>query len=373
MLCLGCSVPCAWHPAFLTTFFNNLLKEDAMNHDNAGTGATPRNDDRALWDIIMGIYGYQAVLLAHDLKLFPLLAKGPGTPADIAAGLNIALRPAQALLHACLSLGLVQEQDGKYRLSRVSEEYLLESSPVYFGGFLDYTLANRAVLSFDALKKAVLTNSPQIYGGEDIYKSHEEKQESARSFTRMMHSHSMAPALVWPDKLDLSRYRTMLDIGGGSGAHSIGAALRWANLDAIVLDLESVCEVTREYVAGYGLSGRIRPHVGDMWEDTFPPADVHFYADIYHDFTPEKCRFLTRKSFAGLGSGGRIIVHEMLYNREKNGPFTVAGYDVSMLLWTEGQQFSGQELAAMLSEAGFADVGVIPTLGYWGIVTGRKP
>jgi hypothetical protein len=63
----------------------------------------------------------------------------------------------------------------------------------------------------------------------------------------------------------------------------------------------------------------------------------------------------------------------MLYNNEKTGPFTVAGFDVSMLLWTEGQQFSGGELAAMLADAGFAGVAVTATLGYWGIVTGRKP
>jgi hypothetical protein len=44
-----------------------------------------------------------------------------------------------------------------------------------------------------------------------------------------------------------------------------------------------------------------------------------------------------------------------------------------MLLWTEGQQFSGRELSLMLKEAGFADVRVVPTFGYWHIVTGRKP
>jgi hypothetical protein len=44
-----------------------------------------------------------------------------------------------------------------------------------------------------------------------------------------------------------------------------------------------------------------------------------------------------------------------------------------MLLWTEGKQYSGSELAAMLVEAGFTDVEVKPTFGYWGIVTGRKP
>jgi hypothetical protein len=35
-------------------------------------------------------------------------------------------------------------------------------------------------------------------------------------------------------------------------------------------------------------------------------------------------------------------------------------------------KYSGSELAAMLLEAGFAEVEVKPTFGYWGIVTVRK-
>lgn len=110
-----------------------------------------------------------------------------------------------------------------------------------------------------------------------------------------------------------------------------------------------------------------------LWNDPFPVTDVHFYADIYHDWPPEKGRFLTKKSFDSLPSGGRIIIHEMLYNVEKTGPLMAAAYSVAMLLWTEGQQYSGNELSALLAEAGFADIEVQPSFGYWSIVTGRKP
>ncbi|MBI5234038.1 MAG: methyltransferase [Deltaproteobacteria bacterium] len=332
----------------------------------------PRADDRPLWDIIMGIYGYQAVLLAHDLKLFELLVKKPLTMTEIRDALHIAARPAEALVSACASLGLIEVGDGLCSLSPVAEDYLVEGGPAYFGSFFDLSLAY-GVLAFDRLKKAVLTNVPQVYEGADIYAVHEGEAGRARAFARMMHSHSMAPALAWPDKSDLSSNRLMLDVGGGSGAHSIGAALRWPLLRAVVIDLAVVCEVAEEYIASYGLTDRIGTQALDMWNDPYPPADLHFYSDIYHDFTPEKCRFLTRKSFAGLGPGGRIIIHEMLYDGKKTGPFTVAGYNVSMLMWTEGQQFSGVELSLMLEQAGFTDIEVIPTFGYWHIVTGLKP
>ena len=110
-----------------------------------------------------------------------------------------------------------------------------------------------------------------------------------------------------------------------------------------------------------------------MWTDPFPPADVHFYSMIYQCWTPEKCRFLTGKSFESLRPGGHILIHEMLYNDEKTGPFPIAAFSMIMLGWTEGEQYSGKEISEMLREAGFGNIQVRPTFGYWGIVTAQKP
>jgi ubiquinone/menaquinone biosynthesis C-methylase UbiE len=229
------------------------------------------------------------------------------------------------------------------------------------------------VASVDSLKKAVLTNSPQLYNSEKPFNTHEEQVELARIFTYAMHGHSMAPALVWPELIDLSKYKLLLDIGGGSGAHAIGATLKWSQLQAIVLDLLPVCEVAQEFAMRYGLQNRIKTRSSDMWKDPFPSADIHFYADIYHDWLPEQGQFLTQKSFDSLPAGGRIIIHEMLYNDNQTGPFTVAASNLQMLVTMEGQQYSGRELSEMLAEAGFTDIEVKPTLGYWSIVTGCKP
>jgi hypothetical protein len=165
----------------------------------------------------------------------------------------------------------------------------------------------------------------------------------------------------------------MLDVGGGSGAHSIGAALKWPDVHAIVFDTAPVCEVAAEFIARYGLQARVGTQVGDMWNDPFPPADLHFYSFIYHDWTPEKCRFLTAKSFASLPPGGRIFIHEMVYDDAKTGPFPIAAFSMIMLGWTEGEQYSGRELSAMLEEAGFTHIDVKPTFGYWSIITAAKP
>lgn len=332
----------------------------------------PRLDDRPLWDVMFGVFGYPALLIAHRLKLFALLESKALTLPDICNELNIKRRPAEAMLTTATALGFLSLKDKYYALTPLAEDYLLEKSPSYFGFFWDMMIDNSQVFSLASLERAVLTDCPQAYGGGDIYKSHEEQVELARRFTRGMHSISMTLAAAWPNFIDLSGTRLMLDIGGGSGAHSIGAALRSKNLKAIILDLEPICEVAQEFIARYGLRDRIGTRVGDMWNDSFPEADLHFYSNIYHDWPWEKCRFLTEKSFKSLEPGGRIIIHDVLYNDEKTGPFAPAAYSMLMMGWTEGESYSGLELSDMLKETGFRDIEVRPTFGYYSIVTGRK-
>ncbi len=330
-------------------------------------------DDRRIWDILSGIFGYPAVLVSHDLKLFSRLAEKPRTLPEVCEAVGIASRPAAALLSVNASLGLIRLEDDRYSLTPLAENYLVEGSPTSFCRFLDMHIQNYSLYSVESLKKAVLTNSPQAYGGEDYVESHESQAELARTFTLGMHGHSMGPALAWPEAVDLSRHRLMLDVGGGSGAHSIGATQRWPSLQAIVLDLPLVCDVAEEIIQRHGMQDRIKTQVCDYWKDAFPSADLHFLSATYENYPSDKCRFLTQKSFDSLKPGGRIIIHEILFNDDKTGPLAAAAFNIVMFLWVPGQIYSGQELSEMLVEAGFTDIEVKPTSGYWSIVTGRKP
>jgi hypothetical protein len=332
----------------------------------------PRSDDGLLTDLSSSLWGYAAVLVAHQLGIFALLDEKSCSLDELCQRSKLNPRPAHALLSAAVSLGLMRMQDGIFSLTPIAEDYLLKRSPTYWGPRLDLDMLIFAD-GVAAIKKAALTDSPQAYGGGDVFATLMQNPELVRDFTRGMHSISMAPALKWPGAIDLSAYRMMLDVGGGSGAHSIGAVLRWPELKATTFDLAPVCEIAREFAAAQQLENRIAAHAGDMWKDPFPDSDIHFYSSIYHDWPPDKCHFLTRKSFQSLKRGGRLIVHEILFNDERTGPLAASAYNLMMLYWAPGQQYSGRELSSMLEEAGFADISIVPTFGRWSIVSGTKP
>lgn len=330
-------------------------------------------DERQLWDIYLGSFRYRVLLVAHKLKLFPLLAEKALTLSQVCEKLQLNNRPAEALLAVLVSSDLLTVRDGLYSLSSLAENYLLESSPTYFGWLLDMLIGTDHIYSFDSLYNAVITNSSQLYGEQELFKTHEHEIALAQRFTYAMHSHSIAPAKAWPEHLELSKYKLMLDIGGGSGAHAIGATLKWPNLQAVILERPRVCAIAQDFVRRYELQDRIKTQEIDMWsEQPFPAADLHFYADIFHDWSPEKCTFLVHKSFDSLEPGGRIIIHEMLYNDQKSN-FSAAAYSLIMLLSCDGgRQYSGHELSAMLKAAGFVDIEIKSTFGYWSVVTGCK-
>jgi SAM-dependent methyltransferase len=322
----------------------------------------PRTDDRPLWDLLAAARGYTAMLVAHDLRLFAMLGERPRTLEEICEALTLGSHPAEALLTMLASLALVDAHNGHYALTPLARDALLESSPTYVGWYLDREIANESVFSFPSMRAAVVNNAGLTLRAD------------RHLFAHAMHSMSMGAALAWPRALDLSAHRVMLDVGGGSGAHSIGAALHWPHLQVLLFDKEAeMLKVAEGFVARYSLQDRIQMQPGDMLTDPFPAADLHLFSAIYHHWPEDRCRVLAAKSFASLQPGGRVIIHERPYDDARTGPLAVAAMTMAALLRGEAGRYSARDYSRMLSEAGFVDVEVKPTTGYWHIITGRKP
>jgi Dimerisation domain len=132
----------------------------------------PRNDDRLLWDTFFALEGSIAVFAAHKLGLFELLGKQPRGLPELCDALKLAPRPAEALLSISAAAGFVELDQGRYQLTPVAEDYLLESSPPYFDSHWRNLVASLEPLhTISSVLKAAQTDSQQVYGGGDWTKS----------------------------------------------------------------------------------------------------------------------------------------------------------------------------------------------------------
>ena len=138
-------------------------------------------------------------------------------------------------------------------------------------------------------------------------------------------------------------------------------------------DLETVCEIAREYIRGAGLDDRVSVRPGDMLREPFPRGhDVILLSQILHDWSPDRGLELLREAHAALPVGGRVLIHEKLVDDDGAGPLANALVNIDMLVWTEGQQYDEAMLRDLLSRAGFVGLERRRTQGYWSVVVGRK-
>jgi acetylserotonin N-methyltransferase len=170
-------------------------------------------------------------------------------------------------------------------------------------------------------------------------------------------------------------FRSVLDVGGGSGIFAIELAKAWPQLKATVLEIASICAEADRYIAAAGMVGQVQTQPLNMFTQPWPQGhEAHFFSNIFHDWSDETCRMLARKSFEALPAGGRILLHEILMDDDGCGPLPAAAFSLLMLLGTRGRQYSLPELRQMLEAAGFVDIETARTGGgYYSLVSARRP
>lgn len=316
--------------------------------------------------IVVGLF----VLVAHDLGLFSKLCSSPLSAKNLAKSMNLEERPVQAMLSCASSMGLTESSNGVYSLSPLGKSFLDKDSPTYYGYVLDLLVQESEIMSFSKIKKAITSNSPQ-FKNKDIF-SNKHGIGSTEEFVKAIHHKALAPAFYWTARINLNSTKTLVDIAGGSGIHTIAACINNPHISGIVCDRLPVLKQTDKYIKLFGVKNKIKSKSLDIWKDPFPIGDTYFLADIFHDWSLEKCVSLAKKCYASIPDQGRIIVHEMLFDKEKMGPLLTSAYNAKMLLWTEGCQYSFSELKFILQEAGFVDVEQKKGLGNWSVIIGIK-
>lgn len=305
-------------------------------------------------------------------------------------------RPAEAFTTALVSLGLLkanknQKGEKTFVNTQLSAQFLDKGKSTYIGDVIAM-FDERLYKRWDKLSDALRTNKPvgekqgediesvfekaksnqeleQVKGeqGGEIKSTMFEKAKSSgeteiehvQKFTRAMYGISVGPAMVLSKRVDFSKYKKMMDIGGGSGVYAIQVvANNPGNMSAVVLDSKPVCQVTNEYIQQFNLQDKVRTMEFDFFNDQMPKdCDVAFLSHVIHIFDREKNIKLLKRIHDSLPEDGMIIISEWLLNDEKTGPVPSSLMGLTMIIENNGgKSYSYNEVSQMLIEAGFKNI-----------------
>ena len=171
-----------------------------------------------------------------------------------------------------------------------------------------------------------------------------------------MHGYGLLSSPQVVAAVDLSRYKTFVDLGGATGHLAAAAVKRWPNLNAVVFDLPQVIGLTQEVVNTTPVADRVTITGGDFFADELPPGDVYALGRIVHDWTEAKIAKLLAKIHAALPPGGAVLIAEKVLHDGKAGPDWAVTQSLNMLLVTEGKERTLGEYETLLTAAGFRHV-----------------
>jgi acetylserotonin N-methyltransferase len=335
----------------------------------------PLCDDRRVWDAWLSVYQGPALSAADELYLFEALHAQPAPAEELAEMMGWNPAALKTVLPLLAAQGFLAVRLGRYHLTDVATTYLLHDSPFYWGHAFSILRASPTHAMFVKAVKSKPDETGQGPGGRpaDAWASGQISPEMAKGVTAFMHSHSMPAAIGAADKGDFDGVERLLDVGGGSGCFSIALAQRYPGMRCTVMELAPVCEAARGYISAAGVADRVDTRTVDMFREPWPEGyHAIFMSNIFHDWTTDTCARLAASAFGALRADGRIYLHEMIISDDGSGPLPAAAFSAMMLVGTEGRQRTFAELAGLLEDAGFTDVAVAETYGYFSLVSAFK-
>ena len=312
----------------------------------------------------------QYVIWADAAGLFELMERrGAVTIADVCSDTILNEEGSDALLGVLCALGLTTRSPaGRYAMTPDAREYCLQSSPYYV---VDQLGARRKPLPRPYFARGMMWRQKIWWKLKGLLPS-----MRFGSPMRLLNQHARnLPACAAAVRTGEFRgVKCMIDIAGGSGTFSIPLALENQVERIVLAELPQALKNIRPYLVEHGLERRVELLGMNVLEYPWriPACDGVFIGNFLHGFRDDVCRRVCEEAFRNLAPGGKLWIHEMIWNENKDGPVFTALMNAAMRKGP-GLQRTAQEIVAILESAGFVDPYVVPTSGVFALIVGRKP
>ncbi len=323
-----------------------------------------------IMEVGMAFWPAKVLLSAVKLGVFTELGNGAKTGAELRDSLGLHERATSDFFDTLVALKFL-ERDGegsesKYRNTVETGAFLDRNSPAFVGGFLE--MANDRLYPYwgdlvDALKTGKAQNETK-HGGKGVFEELYSQPERLEQFMDAMAGISAGNFQAFAEKLDLSKYKTMTDVGGATGLLSMLVAKHNPHITCTSTDLPPAAEIARRKIADAGLSDRVKAEPIDFFTDEFPKADVVTMGMILHDWNLEKKMMLIKKAYDALPEGGAFVVVENIIDDARRENAFGLMMSLNMLIeFGDAFDFTGADFDGWCREVGFKRTEVIHLAG----------
>jgi ubiquinone/menaquinone biosynthesis C-methylase UbiE len=313
---------------------------------------------RALMRILGDFANSQILNAALEYDFFTLISRGFHSAEEIAREAGTDARATRIVLDSLPALSLIEKQDGRYSLTPMAENFLVQGKPSYCGDFRHVALALWDGMAH--LKESLKTGKPLSRMDTNAELAVWEKLVLGI----IVIAEPAAKALC--DILKIGGERKglrVLDIAGGSSIFGMTIVTRDSTAEVTQLDWPNVNAVAKKANRERGLEGKIRFIDGDHHTAKVDASyyDLVLASNFCRFESPKGNQELFAKAYSALKPGGIFMVNDFVPNEERTEPTFALRFSVYTLTHTpEGECWTLAQYSDWLKKAGF---GAIETHG----------
>ncbi|MBI9113100.1 methyltransferase dimerization domain-containing protein [Maridesulfovibrio ferrireducens] len=258
----------------------------------------------SLEDILNGFRAHQVLKAACELGVFELLSKGQSFEREeIVKRVGINGMFIRSFLLSLMEIGLINEKDEKYSNSDMAETFLVQSSPLYQGGWIEQDTGKDS--RWNDLTEHLKKDKPESYAFDQAPKTDFIKALGQRSLRGELQG--VAHEVVSWDKF--SEARNVLDLGGGHGLYAIALCQVNTDLQGVIFDKPHVIPETNVFIENYEMSNRLRAQGGDIDTDDIGEGyDIVLASHVLYKFRKNMPEFF-RKIRQALKPNGLLVLN----------------------------------------------------------------
>lgn len=273
---------------------------------------------------------FQAARLLRELGVLAALerAQDGATVETVRSRVDVSDYGLTVLLEAGLGMGIVSEEQGRFRLTAVGDCLLHDEMTRVNMEFVQHCCVEPVQYLEQSIREGRPAGLHEVFGErETVYPALTRLPEPARrSWFAWDHYYSDA---AYPAALEIVAERparTLLDIGGNRGEWATRFVRRFDGASATVLDLPSVLEVAREGIAAAGLEDRVLTLAVDLLDPTFrfPTGfDALWMSQLLVCFGEEDVQRLLQRAAAAMDHEATLYILDTFQDRQR---FAAASY-----------------------------------------------
>ena len=299
------------------------------------------------------VYPASALLAGIQLNLFTVIGQDGKSIKQIADEVSLDYDKLESLLYVLVLSDLLLVENHRFFNTLESKTFLISGDANYIGDEYEAFVSSR----WTTIGKTAQSVKTGVAGAKIDYSAM--SKGDLENFYLGNHTQNQRVGRGLASRFDFSRYKTLLDVAGGTGGLAITMASNHPDIEATVIEQSNVVPVVQRFIDESGSSGSVKVLALDITQEI---PNQTFDVAIMKNFIPVISRNQAKQALINIGQsleqGGKLFMIDMgMLDDSRIAPRDVVINGLFFLnVFDNGGPRTESERREWLCDAGFRNI-----------------